>query len=121
MNYTYTIKHVDIDTMCMDVEYSCDGKETILVGVPVPKEGDSLESVLARFAPMCIWEPDTRQPMAISENTSGELPYPIKPVPIDEATLIMHSKEQFERDVAVLLIKFGVLQSDPTIIKVTEL
>lgn len=121
MNYTYTIKRVDINSMCMDVEYSCDGKETVLVGVPVPKEGDSLESVLVRFAPMGVWEPDTQQPMAISENTSGDLPYPTKAGIINEATLMMHAKEQFENEVAILLVKFGVLQSNPTLIGVTKL
>jgi hypothetical protein len=109
----------------MDVEYSCIGKESITVGVAIPKEGGSLEAVIASFAPMNIWEPDNTPFMLVSENFFGELPYPIKltaeEVANEIANLEMQRQETFEHSIATVLVKFGVLQSDPTLIKVTQL
>ena len=55
LEYTYEIISVDATAQCMDVKYSSEGREPILVGVRLPFEGEPLELVVDEFSPMAYW------------------------------------------------------------------
>lgn len=55
IQYTYQIISVDEAARCMEVVYSAEGHKTMHIGVRLPFEGESLESVIKSFAPVPLW------------------------------------------------------------------
>lgn len=54
-NYDYKVKSVDKERGSMMVEFSCEGHETITVGVRIPYIGERLDEVIASYAPIGVW------------------------------------------------------------------
>lgn len=64
IQYTYTIESVDTEARCMVVVYSADGHTTQHIGARIPFDGESLEDVIAAYAPVAYWEAQKR-PLAV--------------------------------------------------------
>jgi len=56
IQYTYEIVKVDAAARCMEVVYSAVGHQTMHIGARLPFQGESLESVIAMYAPVAHWE-----------------------------------------------------------------
>lgn len=64
MKYTYEILSVDTDKRCMEVSYKTEGCPPVIVGTTIPFEGELLEEVIRRFAPISFWEEKTKKIVA---------------------------------------------------------
>lgn len=72
-NITYTYRVVSVGDRSMDVEYSADGFAPLLVGVPRPRAGDSVEAVIQAYSPVNYWL-DLIAPRAdVEVGVSGEV------------------------------------------------
>ena len=77
MNYTYEILSVDEDARCMEVSYKAEGFAPVIVGTSVPLEGELLEEVISRFAPISFWEEKTKKVVAPLVGTKGLIEIPV--------------------------------------------
>ena len=55
LEYTYEIISEDVAAQCMVVRYSSEGRESALVGVRMPFEGEALEDAIESGSPMAHW------------------------------------------------------------------
>jgi hypothetical protein len=55
LEYTYEIISEDVAAQCMVVKYSSEGRESALVGVRMPFEGEALEDAIESGSPMAHW------------------------------------------------------------------
>jgi hypothetical protein len=86
IEYTYEIISVDAAARCMEVVYSSEGRQTMHIGARLPFEGESLESVIASFAPVAYWA-EQEAPVVIPEvGTGGAIAVPTAPVTMEFET-----------------------------------
>lgn len=71
MKYTYEILNVDEDARCMEVSYKAEGFAPVIVGTSIPLEGELLEEVIRRFAPISFWEEKTKKVITPLVGTKG--------------------------------------------------
>lgn len=83
MQYTYEILSVDEDARCMEVSYKAEGFTPVIVGTSIPLEGELLEEIIRRFAPISFWEEKTKKVVAPLVGTKGLVEIPV----IDELRL----------------------------------
>lgn len=60
INYTYEITAVDEAARCMEIIYTAEGRQTMHIGTRLPYEGESLEHVVAAYAPVAYWQEQER-------------------------------------------------------------
>jgi hypothetical protein len=73
ITYTYEIVSVDEAARCMEVVYAAEGHPTMHIGARLPYEGESLEGVVAMFAPVRYWE-ELKLPLAVPQvGATGEI------------------------------------------------
>ena len=67
----------------MEVEYSAAGYSTKLVGMPMPIQGQTLEQVVAQYAPLNEWVAESTPVVAVQVGQSGsvQLVAPAQPSP----------------------------------------
>lgn len=122
MQVSYKILTVNTEANCMDVEFSAEGHDTVTVGVRIPFAHEDVDQVIQSFAPMSVWFPQPTELASISEGRVGQIDVTSPAEAAANASSAqMWAKVHFERQVAAALVKFGVLQSDPTTIGVTQL
>lgn len=122
MNYAYTVIRVDQDAKCMDVQFLANGFDPITVGVRLPRVGEDVDSVIRSFAPYSIWEPEVIEYAEVPVGKSGSYTPPsLGQIQQQKENMQMWARVEFEKQVAQVLVKLGVLQSDPTSIEVTQL
>lgn len=122
MNYAYTVTRVDQDAKCMEVEFTAEGFDPVVVGVRLPMLGENVDSVIQSFAPYAVWNPPVIEYATVATGTSGSYVAPsAEEVQQELENARMWALAEFEKQVASVLVKFGVLQADPTSIKVTSL
>jgi len=102
--YHYHVVKTDNQNNHMEVEYSADGHDTVLVGMPFPLEGDNLESHFRAYAPIYHWVISKKKPQKIEVGFKGTISPPAKELPKQEVT-----KEDIEH-----LIK-SLIESPPTL------
>lgn len=121
--YTYEIISVDSDARCMEVIYRSDGRQEMHMGVRLPWEGESLEAVIHAHAPVIYWQEQDRVVQSVQVGTTGvvAVPQSEQSDESDQANYEMLFEASVEQKVAKALVKFGVLQSDPTAVEVTQL
>tara|TARA_B110000503_G_scaffold5316_1_gene7130 strand:+ start:2661 stop:2966 length:306 start_codon:yes stop_codon:yes gene_type:complete len=90
LEYTYEIIAVNAPAKCMDVLYSSEGKEPMLVGVRLPFEGETLEAVIDSFSPMNHWIESALKRIAPEVGVRGV----IKPVVIVVEEVLPLSPEE---------------------------
>jgi hypothetical protein len=115
MNYSYTVTRVDQGAKCMEVEFIAEGFDPVVVGVRLPRLGENTNLVIQSFAPFAIWNPPVIEYADVATGTSGSYVAPSSEENQQELeNARMWAQLDFEKQVAAVLIKFGVLQSDPT-------
>ena len=121
IEYTYEIVSVDAAARCMEVIYRASGHPEQRIGARLPYEGETLEAVIAAYSPVSYWESLQATVVAPAVGTSGTVSPPV-PLSQDQVSAQqMWEQAAFEKRVAKALVKFGVLQSDPTEIPVSQL
>jgi hypothetical protein len=56
IEYTFEVASVDAQARCMEIIYAAAGHPTMRIGARLPYEGETLETVVAMFAPIRYWE-----------------------------------------------------------------
>jgi hypothetical protein len=112
----------------MEVVYSSEGRQSMHIGARLPYEGENLESVIQMYAPTSYWREQQTNIFVPEVGTQGtviveDLDKPIVPTPAEQAAALenaeMWAELKFQQDVAKALVKFGVLQENPTTIPFT--
>jgi hypothetical protein len=87
ISYKYTISSVDVDARAMEIIFEAEGHQTMHVGARLPYEGESLESLVAMYAPIGIWEALSRPIVPPEAGTTGVIvPQPLVPAVIPDPT-----------------------------------
>jgi len=73
IEYTYSIESVDTEARCMVVVYEADGHPTQHIGARIPFDGESLEDVIAMYAPVQYWETLKRPISVPAVGSSGTI------------------------------------------------
>lgn len=121
IEYTYEIAAVNAQARCMEVVYRASGHPEQRIGTRLPYEGETLESVIAAYSPVGYWESLQASVTTPAVGASGTISPPSTPSQEEVAIRQMWEQAAFEKRVAKALVKFGVLQSDPTEIAVSQL
>jgi hypothetical protein len=69
VEYSYKIIRSDISSNMMEVEYSSAGFDTLLVGMPLPVEGQNHLDIIRAYSPVHHW---ARSKLAIVDAPVGE-------------------------------------------------
>lgn len=126
----YQIIHANSETGQIEVLYKQNGNPVATFAIDVPivngvfLSGDALDCEIKQRAP--IWIIQRKQELASAKgfNSIAALVEPLPETPIDtqeSANSEMWAQVEFEKKLAKALVKFGVLQSDPTTIPTTTL
>lgn len=71
IEYSYEIIRVDEAARCMEVVFKAKGNPTMHIGARLPYEGETLEQVMAMYAPLRYWE-ELKTPVVVPEvGTTG--------------------------------------------------
>jgi len=119
ISYTYEVKAVHTSTNCMDVLFKSDGLPDVLVSARIPFEGEDADAVIRSFAPFVIWQPKVMALQDMQVGHSGAVEAVQNDTNTENAN--MWAQVEFEKQVAKALLKFGVLNTDPTAVEVTQL
>jgi hypothetical protein len=125
INFNYEIISVDEQARCMEVIYTAEGHPTQHIGARLPYEGESLEAIIRMYAPIAYWQELNLTVSTPSVGTSGTILLANEVTITQSEEVIanaqMWEQTQFENRVAAALVKFQVLDSNPTIIPVSNL
>lgn len=124
ISYEFEIVLVDEAARVMEVLYTVEGKPPHRVGARLPYDGESVEAVVAMYSPAALWLEQEQVVIVPPVGTRGSLSYGVKESALlaDElANVQMFAEIEYERRIAKALVKFGVLNSDPTEISTTTL
>ena len=93
------------------------------MGVRLPWEGESLEAVIHAHAPVIYWQEQDRVVQSVQVGTTGvvAIPQSEQSDESDQANYEMLFEASVEQKVAKALVKFGLLETDPTAVEVTQL
>lgn len=69
--FTYEVVSVDEAAKSMEVIYRSEGFTDVLVGMPLPSEGEILDEVVDAYAPINEWKTELRVVSPITVGTSG--------------------------------------------------
>jgi len=88
ITYTYKIISVDQAARCMEVVYTSEGNPTMHIGARLPYEGETVESVVAMYAPVRYWEELKTPVIPVAPGQSGNItaPPPYVLSPAEQAT-----------------------------------
>lgn len=120
ISYTYKVQAVYPESNCMDILFSSENLPDVLVSVRIPFEGENIDAVISSFAPFTIWQPNVTPLQDIQVGHAGE----IKAIKIDpeiSKNLEMWEQIEFEKNIGNILVKFGLLKSNPAEIEITKL
>lgn len=70
-NITYEITAANEELRCMEVVFRAPGYPDVLVGARMPFEGESLDSLIASFAPILHWEEISKQVVPVTVGATG--------------------------------------------------
>lgn len=128
LTYTYEVMSSNARLNTMEVKYSADGYDTITIGLPLPLTGEDPVNTIKMYAPIRQWLDSKKTVTEVAVGTTGVLTYDDAPITVPTtATTTSVANQQmwdsiaFEQSVAKVLVKFGVLASDPTAIQTTTL
>lgn len=79
--YSFEIISVDQAARCMEVVYTSEGNPTMHIGARLPYEGESVESVVAMYAPVRYWEELKTPTMPVTPGQTGDIVVPPPYVP----------------------------------------
>lgn len=122
MDYTYVVTRVDYDAKSMDVEFTAEGFDPVVVGVRLPAANENFDAVINSFAPYSVWNPQVIQYAEVSVGKSGSYIAPThEQIEQNLQNLKMWEQIEFEKKVGDVLVKFNLMTSNPAKIPVSEL
>lgn len=71
--YSYEILSTDTQTGTMEVRYTRDRHEPVLVAAPLPRVGQEMKDVVAAYAPLAVWEAAELAFAAVQVGATGEV------------------------------------------------
>lgn len=90
--YSYEVKTVDSDAGFMEIEYTADGKEPILVGAHIPYEDDDFDAVVASYAPYSIWIEQSSVKATVDVGKTGRIEPDNIDIESEEPTTLLSAK-----------------------------
>lgn len=123
----YIIREFNKESGQLVVEY--EGKWTYAIDLPVEDNafpvGEKLENIIQGMAP--VWLAERESSLNAEVSNIAAIEALVQPIPEKDAeeravdpNMAMWTAVKFEQDVAAALVKFGLLQADPTSIPVSE-
>lgn len=86
IEYTYEVVSVDENAKCMEILYRSEGRESLHIGARLPFEEETLDSIVAMYAPIAYWLERDRQVVAVTVGSKGTmLPDSAAPLTLEEA------------------------------------
>lgn len=71
--YSYEILSIHAQTGTMEVRYTREGHEQVLVAAPLPRVGQGLAEIVSAYAPLAVWEAEEVVFAAVQVGASGEV------------------------------------------------
>ena len=120
IKYSFEIMRVDAQAKCMDILYTANNKPDMLIGVRLPWSDESVLSIVEMYSPIANWVEQERTVLVPEVGLRGVVEPVVQPVQ-NQQNLAMWQQIELEQKIAKALVKFGVLQEDPTAVAVTSL
>lgn len=75
ITYTYEIASVDEAHKAMTILYTSPEYGTVLVGAPMPMEGETLDGIAEMYSPVATWLTKDRAALPVAVGAKGSLEY----------------------------------------------
>lgn len=75
INYTYEVVAVDEAARVMEVAYSCEGMDSVHIGVRLPYKGENFEELIDAFSPIGMWKEKQKTVVAPEVGLTGSIEY----------------------------------------------
>ena len=111
---------VDAQAKCMDILYTSDNRPDMLMGARLPWSDESVMSIIEMYAPLANWAEQERTVLVPEVGFKGIVEPMVQPTH-NPQNAAMWQQIELEQKIAKALVKFGVLQEDPTEISITKL
>lgn len=111
---------VDAQAKCMDIRYAADNKPDMLIGARLPWSDESVLMIAEMYAPLANWAEQERMVLVPEVGLRGVVEPIVQPTH-NPQNAAMWQQIELEQKIAKALVKFGVLQEDPTDISITKL
>lgn len=73
MKFSYEVVSVDTTNKVMDVRFSAENEESVLMAMPMPKVGEDIRELMAGYAPVVHWEQQKAEVQSVSVGATGEV------------------------------------------------
>jgi len=73
MKYNYEVKSVDTTNKVMEVEFTTENEDPVLVSMEMPREGDDIREVMNAYAPVHFWKQKNAVVQDVSVGSTGEV------------------------------------------------
>lgn len=73
MKFNYEIKNVDTTNKVMEVEFTTENEDPVLVSMEIPRVGADIREVMAAYAPVPYWKQKNATVQAVSVGETGEV------------------------------------------------
>jgi hypothetical protein len=109
INYTYEVVNVSQEARVMEVVYTAENHDPILVGVQLPTVDQDLEQMIRAYAPWGIWEEKTKVYQVVAVGLTGSFST-VDPAPVVDPTTAGNGEQGFIDTEAVAMS--AALQAD---------
>lgn len=108
-NITYTYQVLNVGDRSMEVEYSADGFDPVVIGVPRPRAGESVEAMIQAYSPVAYWL-DLIAPRAeVEVGVSGEVEVRTEPPSNPDDLMLEDLPNVSHAQIVAALISKGVI------------
>lgn len=73
MKFSYEIVSVDTTNKTMDVRFSSEGEDSVLMAMPIPQVGVDVRDHMAGYAPIGHWEQRKAEIQTMSVGATGDV------------------------------------------------
>lgn len=118
ISYTYEIVNVDPQARVMEVVYASPGRQTMHIGARLPFAGESLDAVVAMYAPVAYWREQAAEVVVPTVGTAGSsngAPSQSTPATLSEvktAKLAEIAAARYEREVGGTVLNGNPVDTD---------
>lgn len=119
VDYTYEILHVDLERGHMEIKYTSEFDDELLVGIPLPEKEDQLLERIEEYAPVVYWLEEHQRKLRgvpVPAGTVGAIHHyegALIIFPLDNGDFMIATKEsQVPPDVPYIVLDREDLPSD---------
>ena len=87
ITYTYEIASVDEAHKAMTILYTSPEYGTVLVGAPMPMEGETLDGIAEMYSPVATWLTKDRAVLPVAVGAKGSLEYEVLAEPLPQVVV----------------------------------